>query len=352
MTEDLYFQLLIEKGIILKSKTIIFTAAEQAELIEVDLPDEPGPNEFMIQTRVTLMSMGTELACYKADSEPGSHWHGWVKHPFFPGYSCVGEVIKVGTEVEGINIGERIFHTTSHRQYANLPIPSDQVVKVPIEVNDEDAAWSKLATITQTAVRQAEHTMGDTAVVIGLGPIGQLVTQYLRLLGLSEILVIDQISARLDLAVAHGATAGFKGSAAEAKDFVLEYTHGHLADTVYDATGHFSVLPLALPLAKQYGTVMLLGDSPHPSKQHLTPDLLTRQIRLIGTHNESLPPKHSYWTSIRQQRLFLHYLKRQQMKVADLVTHRYQPRHASQVYQQLNQDRSGSIGVIFEWSPT
>ena len=109
------------------------------------------------------------------------------------------------------------------------------------------------------------------------------------------------------------------------------------------------MLPLALPLAKQYGTVILLGDSPHSSKQHLTPDLLTRQIRLIGTHNESLPPMHSYWTPVRQQRLFLHYLKRKQMKVADLITHRYNPSQASHVYQKLNQDRSNSIGIIFEW---
>ena len=48
----------------MKSKTIISTDKEQAELIEIDLPDEPGLSEFMIRTRVTLMSMGTELACY------------------------------------------------------------------------------------------------------------------------------------------------------------------------------------------------------------------------------------------------------------------------------------------------
>ncbi|MAT77884.1 hypothetical protein CMK14_22450 [Candidatus Poribacteria bacterium] len=333
----------------MKSKTIIFTGLEQAELVEVDLLDEPAPHEFTIQTRVTLMSMGTELACYRADSEPGSHWHGWVKHPFFPGYSCVGEVIKVGSDIEWLRVGERIFHTTSHRQYANLSIPADQIVKVPDGVSDEEAVWSKLATITQTAVRQVEHAMGDRAVVIGQGPIGQLVTQYLRLLGLREILVIDQMQTRLDLALAHGATAGFNGSAAEAKDFVLEHTDGQLADAVYDATGHFSVLPLALPLARRYGTVMLLGDSPHPSRQHLTPDLLTRQIRLIGTHNESLPPAYAYWTPIRQQRLFLQYVQRQQMKVDDLITHRFNPDQASQVYADLNRDRSDSIGVIFKW---
>ena len=79
----------------MKSKTIIFTDKEQAELIEIDLPDEPGPSEFMIRTRVTLMSMVTELACYRADSEVGSHWHGWVKYPFFPGNIFYSILLKV-----------------------------------------------------------------------------------------------------------------------------------------------------------------------------------------------------------------------------------------------------------------
>jgi threonine dehydrogenase-like Zn-dependent dehydrogenase len=48
--------------------------------------------------------------------------------------------------------------------------------------------------------------MGDTAVVIGLGPLGQLIVQYLQVLGLREILAIDLIQPRLDRALKHGAT--------------------------------------------------------------------------------------------------------------------------------------------------
>jgi threonine dehydrogenase-like Zn-dependent dehydrogenase len=191
--------------------------------------------------------------------------------------------------------------------------------------------------------------MGDTAVIIGLGPLGQLTTQYLKVMGLREILVIDQIQPRLDRALEHGATAGFCGSAADAKDFVLEHTDGVLADVVYDVTGYYAVFPMALPLARRFGKVILQGDSPHPSKQHLTHDILTRQLRVTGSHNESLPPQYAHWTAKRQGELFLQYVQRKQMSVADLITHRFDRSKAGEVYAQLDRDRGDSAGVIFDW---
>jgi len=99
---------------------------------------------------------------------------------------------------------------------------------LPEDISDEQAAWGPLAFITQTGVRHAEHVLGDTAVVIGLGPLGQLAVQYLRLMGLWEILAIDTDQWRLDVALQHGATHGFLGDAGDAKQFVAEHTEGHL----------------------------------------------------------------------------------------------------------------------------
>ena len=328
----------------MKSTAIVFTGPQQVDLTEIEV-SEPGPSEFTIQTLVTLMSMGTELICYRGESDPGSHWHGWVKYPFYPGYSCVGRVIKVGEQVTNFHEGDRVFCTVSHRQYANI---SGAPVKVPDGLSDEEASWCKLATITQTGVRLAEHVMGDTAVVIGLGPLGQLTTQYLRVMGL-EVLAIDPIQPRLDIALEHGATAAFCGSAADAKDFVLEYTDGRLADVVYDVTGHYVVFPMALKLARRFGKVILQGDSPHPSKQHLTHDVLTRQLRVMGSHNENLPPQYAHWTARRQAELFLQYVQRKQMRVSDLITHRFAPSEAAEVYARLERDRGGSVGGIFDW---
>lgn len=329
----------------MKSTTIVFTGPRQVDLTEIEVP-EPGPGEFTIQTLVSLMSMGTELICYRGEFEPGTHWHSWVKYPFYPGYSCVGRVIEVGEQVTDFHEGDRVFCNVSHRQYANI---SGAAVKVPDEISDEEASWCKLATITQTGVRLAEHVMGDTAVVIGLGPLGQLTTQYLRVMGLQEVLVVDPVQPRLDIALEHGATAAFCGSAADAKEFVLEHTDGKLADAVYDVTGNYAVFPMALELTRQFGKVILQGDSPHPSKQHLTHDALTRQIRITGSHNENLPPQYARWTAKRQAELFLQYVQREQMRVADLITHHFAPSEAAEVYARLEQDRGDSVGVIFDW---
>jgi len=332
----------------MQSRNIVFTAPKTCEVRTEPMADA-GPGQVVTQTLVSLMSTGTESWCYRCQFDPDSNWASWVKHPFAPGYSNVGEVVQVGDGVDEFKTGDRIFSLTHHRELVKHEAGSPMLVRIPDDVSDEDASWCKLATITQTGVRMGEHTMGDTAAVVGAGPIGQLVTQYLRLLGLREIIVVDMAQKRLDVALAHGATQAFCGSAADAVDFVKECTDGALADVVYDVTGHYAVFPMALKLVRDHGTLVLLGDSPEPSKQHLTGDVLTRQLKVRGSHNERLPAGQAHWTYLKQAELFLTYLRRGQMHVGDLVTHRFKPEDAPQVYADLQQDRSETLGVIFDW---
>jgi len=333
----------------LKSLTVVFPEAQRCDVIEEEIGD-PGPGEILVQTTVSLISTGTESWCYRGDFEPGTGWAAWVKYPFYPGYSHVGQVVKVGRQVREFAEGDRVFSVTSHRQFATKVAEPGEPVKVPDYIDDEEAAWLMLATITQTGVRRAEHNMGDRAVVIGLGPLGQLVTQYLRTIGLLEILVIDTIQQRLDIALAHGATHGFCGSAADAYDFVAQHTNEQMADVVYDVTGHYAVLPMGLKLARNFGKLVLMGDSPHPSRQHLTQDVLSRQVDIIGTQNQNLPPSQAQrWPFDQQALLFMEYLRREQMRVSDLITHRFSPTEAPAVYELLQNSRGSTMGVIFDW---
>ena len=146
------------------------------------------------------------------------------------------------------------------------------------------------------------------------------------------------------------ATEAFAGSAADAVSFVEQHTDGELADVVFDATGHYAVFPLALKLVRRFGTLMLIGDSPHPSKQVLTADVLTRQISVRGSHNEMLPPHAEGWDAVRQMELFHTYIERGQMRVEDLITSRFAPQEAPGVYAQLLENRAETIGVVFDWS--
>ncbi len=333
----------------MNSRVIVFPEPERAALIEEEVA-APGPGRLLVQASCSLVSTGTEMICFHASCDPGTHWAGFAHLPHRPGYSLMGRVAQVGEGLADWQVGQRVICTANHRSHVLIEPQQVWGVHVPDSITDAQAVWAVLGVITQTGVRMAEHVMGDSAVVIGLGPLGQLVVQYLRALGLEQILVVDPVQTRLDLALKHGATAAFCGRSDDCKDFVLEHTQGRLADVVYDVTGHWAVLPTALPLARDHGKLLLLGDSPHPSRQVLTYDVVSRQVKIIGTRSSWLPPAYAMWTPQRMTDLFLTYLQRGLMVVDDLTTHRVRPEEAPQVYASLAANRTDTLGVLFDWS--
>ena len=134
-------------------------------------------------------------------------------------------------------------------------VDADQAFRIPDDISDEAAAWSKLAMIAQTGVRRAELAMGANVVIIGAGPLGQLLTQYVMVMGARQLLVVDPAESRLAMAQAHGATEVFCGSAADAATFVGDHTNGDLADVVFEATGNHAVFPMALTISRPSTTL-------------------------------------------------------------------------------------------------
>jgi threonine dehydrogenase-like Zn-dependent dehydrogenase len=225
-------------------------------------------------------------------------------------------------------------------------------VRIPDGVSDDDATWTALGKIAQIGVRAAEHRMGDSVAIIGLGLVGQLVAQYVRLMGASEIIVIDPATMRLEVAKAHGATVTLALPANEAIDQVKRLTHDRGARVVYDVTGHPAVFPEALKMTADQGRLVLLGDTGTPELQHLTPDVIRRGLTIVGAHDRHAPADPApgiEWDARRVFDLFLNYLARGQMRVSDLVTHRFKPDQAAQAYAMLNTQRDKAMGVIFEW---
>ncbi|HET6386281.1 MAG TPA: zinc-binding alcohol dehydrogenase [Armatimonadota bacterium] len=334
----------------MRSLNIYFTGPQEVNVVEEDVRD-PGEDEILIRGSKSLISMGTELICYARNVEPGSHWDNWIQYPFAPGYSYAGMIQAVGEKVRDLAPGMRVATRTSHRQYVICRASS--ALPIPDGVSDEEAAWFGIASIVQNGVRRAEHSLGDAVVVIGLGMLGQLVTQYTRLSGTSEVIAIDLSETRLGIAQRHGATHTLNMPVQEARQEVERLTGGRLADVVYDVTGFAPVFPNALRLARTLGKIVLLGDSSAPAQQHLTSDLITRGLRVIGAHDANPPhaaTEHAWWTHPNMQRLFFKYVERGQMKVSDLTTSRRDPHEAQAAYADLLRDRSQALGTFFDWT--
>jgi threonine dehydrogenase-like Zn-dependent dehydrogenase len=260
-------------------------------------------------------------------------------------------VVAVGEGVTGLKEGDRVAGWIVHQQY--FKAKPEQLYPVPDAIGDEEATWNCLAVTTQLGVRRAGHSLGENVAVVGLGMLGQLVVQYLVLSGARRIIAIDPVQSRLDMAKAHGATHTLALDVREARPAVEEITGGKLLDVVYDITGHPAVLAPCIPLLRKLGRIVLLGDTPNPTQQCLGPGVVSDSIAILGIHG-SMTPEHpsefNPWTRREIISLFFDYLMQGRMKVSDLVTHRYAPSEAPQVYAALRDRRSEFMGVLFDWT--
>ena len=124
------------------------------------------------------------------------------------GYSLAGVVVAVGTGVDELKVGQRVAcggnQFALHAEY-NW-VPKNMCVAVPANVSQLDACFTTVGAIAMQGFRQSDATLGETACVIGLGLVGQILVQILRAAGV-QVVGIDLSKERCELAEASGAAA-------------------------------------------------------------------------------------------------------------------------------------------------
>ena len=235
----------------MKSKYIVFPEKRQVDVWEEEI-SAPEEGEILCVAEKSLISTGTELHCLNGVFEPGTNWSDWVSYPFRPGYSMVGRVIEVGADVSSVKVGDRIATYGFHQQVFKVQLHHTQkgrdipegidIYVLPESISSEEGTWRSLAVTTQNALRRADFQFGEVTGVVGLGLLGQLVTQYLAAAGARTIIAIDTAQGRLALAKTHGATHTLAMEVQNSVDAVREITQGRMLDVVFDVTGSSSVL--------------------------------------------------------------------------------------------------------------
>lgn len=334
----------------MKSKNIIFTGKQCVHVIEEDVPP-PQAGQLLCAATKSLISVGTETFCLRGTYDAETTWEHYIRYPFHPGYSMSAVVLEVGEGVKTFQRGDRITAWVGHRQH--FIVKESEAFPIPDEISDEAAAWATLARTTQLGVRRAALQLGETVGVVGLGMLGQLVVQYLRVSGARRIIAIDPLKVRIDMAMEHGATDGFPVHTREALESIQAATGGRMLDAIFDVTGHPAVLAPATQALRKLGRLILLGDSPTPSLQQLGPRVVGDSIAIMGIHGMMVPEAYSVynpWTAAEMNALFFEYLRQGRMNVSDLITHPdISPLDAPAVYRWLLEDRSTAMGVTFEW---
>lgn len=181
------------------------------------------------------------------------------------GYSAAGEVIEVGSRVRGIAVGDRVACAgagdANHAEF-NV-VPQNLVAVMPPAIDYSSAAFATVGAIALHGVRRVNPTLGERVVVVGLGLLGQLAAQLLKLSG-CQVLGIDPRPSRLALATSLGADAAVLSTEPGIHQIVAEWTAGVGADAVLiTASANDRVLlNRTLDFCRKRGRVVLVGDVP------------------------------------------------------------------------------------------
>lgn len=223
----------------MRNPTVVFRGAGVVEFEDRPLPT-PGRGEVLLRTRRTLISPGTELTILSGDFAPGSAWDSYGRFPFVAGYSAAAEVAGLGEGVEGLALGDLVAAGTPHARWSTAPVSGVYPLRgaaVPIDL----MPFVTLAATVMNGVRRGQVAWGDSAVVFGLGLLGQLAVRYCRLCGARPVLGVDLIDARI--ALLPPGVAGVHPERQALRDVVSDATRGRMADVVFEATGDSQLIP-------------------------------------------------------------------------------------------------------------
>jgi predicted dehydrogenase/threonine dehydrogenase-like Zn-dependent dehydrogenase len=282
------------------------------------------------------------------------------------GYSLCGEVVEVGRGAEEFHVGQLVAAAGNeyalHAEYNWVPV--NMCVPVPRGVLPEHAAFSTVGAIAMHGVRRAEPQLGETACVIGLGLVGQLVVRLLVAAGI-RVVGLDVIEDRCKRAEQAGAafcaSPDSEGIAA-VQQTLGELTGGRGADHVFLAAGGSSNGPVevAVKLARDRARVVDIGKTrlDLPWNAYYDKELDVRFSRSYGPGRYDdryeldgidYPAGYVRWTERRNIECFLDLLARKEIEVETLVTGTFPVAEASTVYADLASGAIPAVGVLLEY---
>lgn len=279
------------------------------------------------------------------------------------GYSLCGVVEQVGAGVDDVKAGDLVACAgNEHALHAELNwVPKNLYAPVPDGLEPRHAAFGTVGSIALQGVRQGESRLGETALVIGLGLIGQLVVQLLTASGV-RVVGVDPDPARCELAERLGAAACGDPESAAVEGAVAELTGGHGVDQVYLAAGGSSNQPveLAARLCRDRGRVVDIGKCrlDLPWNAYYEKELDVRFSRSYGPgrydpeyelEGRDYPIGYVRWTERRNLACFLDLVARGRVDVEPLISHVAAFDDAVETYRSLKDGELKAVAVLFRY---
>lgn len=227
----------------------------------------------------------------------------------FVGNMVVGTVAEVGRAVKRVRAGERVFCYGPARETLTLRENDGELLAEPMA--PADALCLDPALMAYAAVRDARVCLGDTVVLFGLGAIGQMAVQLLRLGGCLKVIAVDPVAKRRELAGRLGADLVLDPTACDVA-LAVRQCLGRGADIAIEASGSYAALGEALRAVRNCARVVMLGYyKGRDSQLELGADCFHNRLDLIVSLPAWENPLREYplWDNGRLWRTLIEFFK-------------------------------------------
>jgi len=315
-------------------KALVLAKDKLVEYRDVPDPVRPGPAWALIRVAFTGicnsdLHRGFEGAAYHYPLIMGHEFSGFVEEPAEGGRHTRGARVIVfplipcrrcipcqtGDYAQCLDydyLGSRRDGAFAERVW----VPDANLMPIPEEVSMQDASLTEPCAVALHGVNKLTVRPGDSGVVFGGGPIGNMAAQWMRLRGCEQVFVVDIDERKLAIASDMGLTpVDARGGDPVAR--IKEMTGGAGADRVVEAIGLPLTFLQAVQCAARFGEVVFLGNirGSFSIGENDFSSILRRELTIKGTWNSRVVPEgRNDWTTVLS-----HLGKR--IEVARLVSH-------------------------------
>ena len=261
------------------------------------------------------------------------------------GYSLAGTVEKVGTEVSDYRVGQRVFVTAPHAQYAvgDADSTAGRVVPLPDGVSFEQATLLRLATEATAWAASSGAQRGDTIVILGQGVVGSLMLQILRGYRPARIVTVDPLPLRQRMSRELGADLVIDSAQQDPVSVVRRLTDGVGADLVIDCVGGYAGVQSfeqAQDMVRRGGTLQLIAAyQQRPLPLH-TLKIMHRRLVAGILVDEPLSQ-----IALRAADM----IRRGEIQAERMITHRFPYTRAKEAFDFLWNSPQEALGVLLIW---
>ena len=269
----------------MKNNAVFMTGIKKMEMREVGIP-EIKENEVLVKMEYVGIC-GSDVHYL----EYGAIGDFVVEGDFILGHECAGEVVKLGSGVTDLKLGDKValepgctcgqcefckngkYNLCPDVEFLATPpyhgclknyiaFPANMCFKLPDNITTKEGALIEPLAVGMHAGAQGNVKLGDSVIILGAGCIGLVTLLACKAYGATDITVVDVMPKRLDYAMKLGATRVINAKEEDTVAKFGEITNGKGADVVIETAGSKVTIKQTAYLVKRGGTIVLVGMAP------------------------------------------------------------------------------------------